>query len=174
MLSTDFFHLFRVFNVWRYSLDHRFQKSSRNWFRSFHLALLLPIVELSVNERPERPKTKSDGVKALQSVGSSVRGESGREFKQELMLASRVDNSSKVRVISPMTCLRWYLVDLTAASHSPPKRGVPWGLKCYLIPWSETWLTILDMLSAGCKPLKSVHKIVQCRMKKLLRGELLQ
>ena len=49
----------------------------------------------------------------------------GRELRQASIHDSNVDNSSKVRIGSPITRTKSLLADWTAASHNPPKCGAP-------------------------------------------------
>ena len=48
-----------------------------------------------------------------------------------------VINSSKVSLVSPTTRSKWNFIDLTAASHSPPKCGAHSGINLHSMHWAE-------------------------------------
>ena len=50
---------------------------------------------MNLGNGPRRLKTKWDGVRFLQSVGSLVSGERGLEFKYDSMLSSKMDLESE-------------------------------------------------------------------------------
>ena len=52
---------------------------------------------------------------------SSVNGVNGLELRMASTLYNEVETFTKVGIFSPITLIRWYFVDLTVASQSPPK-----------------------------------------------------
>lgn len=85
-----------------------------------------------------RPTRKCPGVSTDKSLGSSVNGQSGRELSTASICVSNVLKSSYVNLLSPiylsMVRFMWCLVDLTPASHNPPKWGALGGMKCHCVP----------------------------------------
>lgn len=66
------------------------------------------------------PMRKCPGVNGVKSLGSSLAGLKGREFKQDSIRVRIVDSSSKVNFILGIIFRKWVLRDLTPASQSPP------------------------------------------------------
>jgi len=69
------------------------------------------------------------GVSASKSVGSLLNGQRGREFSVASIWVSKVVSSSPVNRCMPIYLKINDLIDLTPASHNPPKCGDDDGLK---------------------------------------------
>jgi len=68
---------------------------------------------------------------------------SGFELRIASICTVKVKSSLKVKRCLRITLLRRYLVDLTSASHNPPKCGAAGGLKCQVTPTFDIELAIL-------------------------------
>lgn len=79
------------------------------------------------------PIKKCAGVKAIGPFGYDETRQSGREFKMTSISIANVLSSSKVKIRSPSTRLKWCLNDFTAASQILRKCGARGGLKWHVI-----------------------------------------
>ena len=82
------------------------------------------------------PIKKWPGVKAsMPSVEWLFTGPSGLEFRHASIWQVTVISSVRVKRRGPAIRFKWYLVDFTAASHSPPKWGACSGMVIQSILW---------------------------------------
>lgn len=82
----------------------------------------------------DSPIKNCPGFKASVSFGSKDRAHGGREFKIASICTNEVVSFLYVRISSPTTLRRWYLIDLMPAFYIPLKYRAPAGLKCQSTP----------------------------------------
>ncbi len=92
-----------------------------------------PVGVVSGNAANGLPIRKWPGVSASIPSSSLGSGTRGLLLRHALICVSRVENYSYVRLTSRRMRLRWVFIDLTAASHSPPKWGARWRMNIQVI-----------------------------------------
>lgn len=166
-----------------YSFDHCFQNAVTIFWTICHLSKPVTFcVSISMIFIKGSPTRKCPGVRARVSVGSPLFYVNGREFRQASSCVKTVDNSSNVKVLSPITRFRWYFVDRTPASQLPPKFGACGGMKCHVVPskvskffisWGNLDLGLSNIsLKSFSAPTKlvplSLNKSLQCPLREML------
>lgn len=133
-LFCSVFHLERPWRVLRYSAAHRFQKSCVIFL--INCQRLNRLIGISIKSTSGRlvkdsPTKKCAGANGYKSSESEDIADKGLEFRQASTWAKAVDNSSNVNSVFPIIRLRWYLDDLTPASHNPPMWEEPEGMNLH-------------------------------------------
>lgn len=138
-------HLFRNWRQDKYSFFHRAQK--KRWMSVTNRQRCIFEKGTLSKHGSGRAVVGSRvrkwlGINASKSSGSLLMEHKGREFNVASIFVSNVINSSLVILWVPMDLKINDLVDLTPASHKPPKWGAEGGLKNQVI-WSfDKWLRI--------------------------------
>jgi len=132
-------HLFLSWGWFKYSRLH-FCQIVREYCVTLrhHVKWLVGIFDKSGSgmDKNDSPIRKWPRVKKDTSFGSDAIGVIGREFKQASARVSTVLSSSKCKWASPTVFCNKCFIDLTAASHNPPKCGDRGGMKRHWTPTS--------------------------------------
>lgn len=133
MVAVSFVHFVRCCNVWRYSMCHLFQNHWCSVCTSCHLFRHEGDVSSIVGSGKATrgaPIKKLPGVRVAVSKGPFENGGRGLEFSTALIWLVRVKNSSKVRMVSPLT----HLSCCFTYSERLPIWGAAGGLKWNCTP----------------------------------------
>lgn len=117
-------HLEHNCRLLRYSENHSFQNAWWHWWRSFHHETKRLEVSKKFGSGTHKsgwPVRKWPRVTLSKTPGSKDNSVNGLEFNTDSIRQTTVLSSSYVRVWTPIMRTNKLFVDLTTASHRPPK-----------------------------------------------------
>lgn len=127
-------HVERSWRVVRYSDDQRLQKSWWHWSKIFHQWVRLNLAFRFDREDTANkgcPIKKSPGLNHSRSCGSLHTEINGSKSLYSSQDCSQFFIAENMSIYDTYDCMSDRLVDHTAASHKPPKKGALGRLNCH-------------------------------------------